>query len=156
LGAYQLLLARYCGQTDVCVGVMDEPGNTLPLRIDLSSNPIIIHFLHSVNEVAQEAFEHQPVPFKMLPPLPIAFVWQNLQIVEQIAETNYEIALCLKEEDEKLAGVIEYNAELFSADTIQQIARHYTHVLEFFTEHPLQTLQGIPLLKTAELKEILH
>ncbi len=79
LGAFQLLLARCCGQTDVPVGtpiagrnrqeVENLIGffvNTLVLRTDLSGNPNVRELLRRVKEVCLEAYAHAELPFERL------------------------------------------------------------------------------------------
>ncbi|PSL44992.1 amino acid adenylation domain-containing protein [Chitinophaga niastensis] len=78
LAAFKVLLYRYTGQTDICVGCstgarLQEAEaligffvNTLALRSDLSDNPSFLTFLHQVKEVSLSAYEHQEVPFEMV------------------------------------------------------------------------------------------
>ncbi|SJZ83631.1 amino acid adenylation domain-containing protein [Chitinophaga eiseniae] len=75
--AFKVLLYRYCGQTDICVGCsaagrqqQELEGligffiNTLALRSDLSGAPAFTTFLQQVKQTTLEAFEHQEVPFE--------------------------------------------------------------------------------------------
>lgn len=79
LAAFQLLLARCCGETDVLVGtpiagrnrqeVENLIGffvNTLVLRTDLSGNPTFAELLRRVREVCLEAYAHAELPFERL------------------------------------------------------------------------------------------
>ncbi|WP_201376287.1 non-ribosomal peptide synthase/polyketide synthase [Ktedonobacter robiniae] len=79
LTAFQVLLARYSGQTDICVGTpianrtrAELEGligffvNTLVLRADLSGDPTFREALHQGREVALGAYSHQDVPFEQL------------------------------------------------------------------------------------------
>lgn len=79
LAAFQVLLCRYTGQTDICIGspISNRPGsdtekligffvNTLVLRTDLSGNPSFRELLQRVREVALEAYTHQDVPFEQV------------------------------------------------------------------------------------------
>ncbi|HEV2862461.1 MAG TPA: amino acid adenylation domain-containing protein [Pyrinomonadaceae bacterium] len=79
LGAYQLLLSRYCGQTDVLVGTpiagrnrQEVEGligffvNTLILRTDLSGGPSLRELLRRVREVCLGAYAHAELPLEKL------------------------------------------------------------------------------------------
>lgn len=79
LAAFQALLSRYTGETDICVGVpvanrnraeIEELiglfVNTLVMRTDLSGNPTFKELLSRVREVALGAYAHQDLPFEKL------------------------------------------------------------------------------------------
>jgi amino acid adenylation domain-containing protein len=79
LAAFQTLLLRYSGQTDVVIGTpvsgrnrVEHEGliglfiNTLVLRTDLSGNPTFRQLLKRVREVCLNAYEHQELPFEKL------------------------------------------------------------------------------------------
>ncbi len=79
LAAYQILLYRYSGQTDIIVGspianrkqselenLIGFFVNTLALRSDLSGKPTFRQFLQQTLQTCLEAYTHQDVPFEML------------------------------------------------------------------------------------------
>ncbi|MUH00601.1 amino acid adenylation domain-containing protein, partial [Scytonema sp. UIC 10036] len=79
LAAYNTLLYRYTGQTDILVGSpianrdrSEIEGligfflNTLVLRTNLAGNPSFSELLSQVREVALGAYAHQNLPFEML------------------------------------------------------------------------------------------
>jgi amino acid adenylation domain-containing protein len=79
LAAFQTLLHRYSGQTDIVVGspvagrsrrefeeLIGFFLNTLVLRLDLSSNPTFAEAIGRVREVCLGALSHQELPFEKL------------------------------------------------------------------------------------------
>ncbi|HEX6290388.1 MAG TPA: condensation domain-containing protein, partial [Herpetosiphonaceae bacterium] len=79
LAAWQTVLARYSGQTDIAVGtpiagrVRPELEhligcfvNTLVLRTDLAGNPSFAALLERVRTVCLDAYAHQDLPFELL------------------------------------------------------------------------------------------
>lgn len=77
LAVFKILLYRYTGQEDVCVGSpiagrqhQEIEGligffiNTLALRSDLSGDPAFTELLKRVKSTTLSAFEHQEVPFE--------------------------------------------------------------------------------------------
>ncbi len=79
LAAFQILLARYSGQTDIIVGTpisgrnqVATEGliglllNSLAIRIDLSGNPTVAELLGAVRAVTLTAYTYQDLPLEQL------------------------------------------------------------------------------------------
>src|SRR5262249_36911627 len=79
LAAFQALLYRFSGQTDIAVGTpiagrnrKETEGliglfvNTLVLRLDLSNNPVFKNLLQQARECTLGAYANQDAPFEML------------------------------------------------------------------------------------------
>ena len=79
MGAYQVLLGRYCSQDDICVGIPIAGRNRaeienligffingLVIRTRLDGNPKVIDYLQRVKEAALGAYAHQDMPADVL------------------------------------------------------------------------------------------
>jgi amino acid adenylation domain-containing protein/non-ribosomal peptide synthase protein (TIGR01720 family) len=79
LTAFKVLLQRYSGQDDICVGSpvsgrtqQETEGligfflNTVALRTDLSDNPSFVSLLQQVKNTTLDAYEHQQIPFEKI------------------------------------------------------------------------------------------
>ena len=79
LAAFKALLARLCGETDICLGspIAQRPNvetekligfflNMLALRSDLSGDPTFRDLLRRVRATVLDAFQHQDVPFEKI------------------------------------------------------------------------------------------
>ncbi|MBV1871343.1 MAG: amino acid adenylation domain-containing protein [Gammaproteobacteria bacterium] len=79
LAAYKVLLYRYTGADDLCVGVPHSHRqtsdlenligffiNSLPIRSNLSGSPSFVELLHSINATRLEAEQYQELPFEQL------------------------------------------------------------------------------------------
>ena len=117
LAAFDTLLYRYTGQSDILVGTpianrnrSEIEGligffvNTLVMRTDLSENPSFSELLTRVREMALGAYAHQDLPFEMLvevlqpqrnlshtPLFQVAFLFQNAPI-SQVELTGLTIS----------------------------------------------------------------
>ena len=109
LAAFQLLLARWSGQTDVVVGspiagrtqrqteaLIGFFANTLAMRTDLGGNPTFLELLARVRQVTLDAYAHQDVPFEKLvealpltrdlsrqPLFQVSFIFQNQPVEDR-------------------------------------------------------------------------
>ncbi len=107
LAAFNVLLYRYSGQSDILVGspianrqqqvtesLIGFFVNTLVLRTDLSGDPSFKELLERVKEVSLAAYSHQDLPFEMLietlqpardlshtPLFQVMFILQNTPVV---------------------------------------------------------------------------
>ncbi|MEJ7738035.1 MAG: amino acid adenylation domain-containing protein [Chitinophagaceae bacterium] len=110
LAAFKVLLHRYTGQQDICVGSaiagrqhQELEGligffvNSLALRSDVSGNVSFLELLQQVKATTLEAYEHQEVPFETVvdavvkerdmsrnPLFQVMFVLQNTPEVPQV------------------------------------------------------------------------
>ncbi|MEO6638155.1 MAG: amino acid adenylation domain-containing protein, partial [Ginsengibacter sp.] len=110
LAAFKVLLYKYCGQNDICIGtpvsgrqyegleaIVGYFVNTLVLRSQVQGNDTFNDLLKQVKEVALEAYNHQGMPFEKLvesvgverdnsrgPLFQVMFVFQEIAIGKQL------------------------------------------------------------------------
>jgi FkbH-like protein len=143
----------------------------LVLRANLSGNPTFREALARVRRVALDAYAHQEVPFsrvvelaraersgRMTPLVQVLFGFLDRPIVTQEAggvrfepqnlgrdSTDFELFLTLFPGDHGLHGTLEYNADLFSSDTMAQLAVAFCQLLATALEAPETRLADFAL-----------
>ncbi|MBA2677959.1 MAG: amino acid adenylation domain-containing protein [Ktedonobacteraceae bacterium] len=73
----------------------------------------------------------------------------------EIGTAKFDLTLFLREQADQLSGVLEYNTDLFEADTIERLIAHYEQLLQGIVTQPEQTLAHLPLLSEAERQQLL-
>jgi amino acid adenylation domain-containing protein len=157
--------------------------NTVVLRTDLSGDPRFIDFLERVKATTLEAFAHQDTPFEKVveavnPPrdmsystlFQVMFALQNfpmnvtgipgLTLIPAAVDNGtsmFDLAFYLGEEKKGkgLTGKIEYNSDLFDAETIERMAFHFGTLLESIIANPAQHISELRLLTEAERSKLL-
>ncbi|PSL45672.1 non-ribosomal peptide synthase protein (TIGR01720 family)/amino acid adenylation domain-containing protein/thioester reductase-like protein [Chitinophaga niastensis] len=195
LAALNVLLYRYSGQEDICVGSpisgrtrQEVEGlvgffiNTLALRNNLGDNPAFLSLLQQVKQTTLSAYEYQEVPFEKIvdavvterdmsrsPLFQIMLVLQNtpdvpvLQLGEvQLSEVSldhvtavFDLNFCLKETADGLSLIIQYSTDLFSADTVTRMGRHFEQLLRSIVKMPATHICALPMLSAAEEHQLL-
>jgi amino acid adenylation domain-containing protein/non-ribosomal peptide synthase protein (TIGR01720 family) len=155
--------------------------NTLPLRIDLSGNPSVRELLTRVRRTAIEAYSHQDVPFEQLveelrpernlghaPIFQVMLVLQNAPVPDlgqtsleispvepQAVAAKFDCTLSIEETANGLAGMIEYDTDLFDESTIDRMVGHFRNVLMSMIERPADLVGELNLLGEDERRRLL-
>ncbi|HKV35211.1 MAG TPA: amino acid adenylation domain-containing protein [Pyrinomonadaceae bacterium] len=155
--------------------------NTLVLRTDLAGNPSFQELLRRVREVALGAAAHQDLPFEKLveelqperdlnrtPLFQVMFALQNVPrdsyelpnltlsaIGAETGAAKFDLTLFFHPTGEGLLGILEYNTDLFDAESIQSMWRHFETLLRGLIEHSEQQILSLPLLNEAERRQVL-
>jgi amino acid adenylation domain-containing protein len=155
--------------------------NTLVLRGDLSGNPEIRELLRRTRRTLLVAHEHQHVPFERLveelapvrelgrtPLFEAMLAFQNgapeppdlpgleVELVPVgTATAKLDVELQLAERGGALDGVLEYDADLFEAATMDRFLDHFAALLRGMAEAPAARLADLPLLTEAEREQLL-
>jgi amino acid adenylation domain-containing protein/non-ribosomal peptide synthase protein (TIGR01720 family) len=193
LAAFQVLLYRYTGQEDFCIGApianrtrSELEGliglfvNTLVLRADLGGEPVFRDLLRRVRATTLEAYTNQDLPFDTLvemlhperdlsqsPLFQVMFILQNapargfalpdLAMDPMDLETGtstFDLTFSLAEHLDGMDVSVEYNVDLFDADTIEQLMVHFQVLLEGIASDPGRSIAALPLLTEAERERL--
>jgi len=156
--------------------------NVLVYRNDVSGNPTFLELLERVKETALGAMKHQTMPFDILvdklgiqrdmsknPLYQIMFVLQNemhpeeemddLEIERLISENKaamLDLWISLREEENGIEFLIEYNTDLFMDDTIVRIAHHYERILDILCASPETNVENFVYLDQTEVDTIIN
>ena len=150
--------------------------NTLPLRINLSPNETIGDYFRRLQLSLAEIINYEYTPLiqiqewseiKKGQPLFDSIVvisnnnidstgWHlqsNIKVreIRSIEKTNYPLTLDISIKNE-LTLRIEYNTDLFDAETINRMLVHYQTILEGMVANPDQRVEEVPILSEAELQ----
>jgi aspartate racemase len=71
-------------------------------------------------------------------------------------KTKYDLILVMREQDEGLGMVFDYNADLFEASTISRMLVHLENLLEGIVANPDQKISELPLLGIVEQQKVLY
>ena len=152
--------------------------NTLAIRSNVENNPGFQSFLASIRHTVLEAFSHEDVPFHqvvdMLEPVrdpsyaPLVqamFALQNpgteslnfpgvssTQMSPYSGQAKFDLALGMRDCPEGLTAILEYNADLFDASTINRMLAHFQSLLESIVANSDQRLSELTLISDAEMR----
>ncbi|MGH3776207.1 MAG: amino acid adenylation domain-containing protein, partial [Pseudonocardiaceae bacterium] len=154
--------------------------NTLVLRSRVDGRQSFVEFLAGVRETVLDAFAHQHVPFERVvdelapvrdtsrtPLFQAMVVLQNapgkapeLDGVEvsalelPVTTATFDVTAQFQESGDVLAGMLQYNTDLYDATTMQRMADHLLVLLAGIAADPDQPVLGLPLLTAAETHQV--
>ncbi|MHC5763604.1 amino acid adenylation domain-containing protein, partial [Nostoc sp.] len=152
--------------------------NTLVLRTHLGGNPSFLELLNRVRQVCVGAYAHADIPFEQLveelqpdrnlsqmPLFQVMFAWQEDSqkqltlpdltlnwLPTHTQAARFDLTLHIVDASE-LRGLLEYNTDLFDAETITRIVEHFRTLLEGIVANPQARLSDLPILTTDELNQ---
>ncbi|HJX29845.1 MAG TPA: condensation domain-containing protein, partial [Thermoanaerobaculia bacterium] len=156
--------------------------NTLVLRTRMADDPGFEVLLARVQRTTIEALAHQELPFEKLvealqperslahsPLFQVLFAFQNaprkplalpgLELSAVHAEggtAKFDLSLGLTERSGRIAGGIEYDADLFDAPTVSRLLGGFTELLRSVAREPGRRLSELPLLSAPECQQLLE
>ena len=155
--------------------------NSLVMRIRVNAETSFRELLAQVRRTALDAYLYQDVPFERLveelspqrslnaPPLfQVVFALQNAPVeaqrfrgleTETVGRENLRVRFDLElhawESGERITLYWLYNRDLFDRWRIEQMARHYTQLLESLGEGPDEAMHRLPMLSAGEREKLL-
>jgi amino acid adenylation domain-containing protein len=162
-------------------GVIGMFVNTLVLRSNLRGQPSFRELVARVREVCLGAYAHQDLPFEQVvealqparslsyaPLFQVLFALQNApmppfalagltlsEVPIESGTAKFDLSLSFQEQADGLAGMIEYNTDLFEPATIERMAGHFQALLAAVVADPALPLPKVALLTPAEREQIL-
>ncbi len=149
-------------------GLIGFFANTFVIRANLSGNPTFRELMGRVRDVTLQAFSHRDVPFdKVVEELrpkrrlshtslfQVSFslqtTFERLHVpgltLSRIPINNgtamFELVLNMQETEQGLGGTLEYNTDLFHAETMKRLLRNYELLLEAVVAQPESSLHDI-------------
>ena len=155
--------------------------NTLVLRTDLSGDPTFVELLRRTRDVALGAYAHQDLPFEKLveelrperdlsrsPIFQVLFGFQSMSpamptlpglsvaaLQIEPGTAKFDLSLYIDSGPDGMKASLEYNSDLFNADTIRRMLGHLGTLLEGIAADPDRRLSELPLLPEGERRQLL-
>ena len=153
--------------------------NNLVMRADMSRNPSFRELLRRVRETAFGAYSHQDVPFDKLleilrpkrslshaPLFQVLFVLQNnpkrtmnlpgLTLTVSPLEngtSKFDLSLFIEDMGQGYVAIWRYNTDVFEAETITRMAKHFETLLRSIVTEPDAPLSKLGMLTEDERRE---
>ncbi len=155
--------------------------NTVVLRSRVDDQRSFVEFVAAVRETVLDAFVHQQVPFERVvdelapvrdtsrtPLFQAMVVLQNAPVQAPelaglevsgldlpVTTTNFDVTVQFQESGEVLAGVVQYNTDLFDAATMGRMADQLLVLLAGIAQDPDQLVRTLPVLTEVERHQVL-
>jgi len=155
--------------------------NTVALRTKVEGDPSFTELLSRVRQVTLESYEHQDVPFDRVvreiqpernlgdpdPLIQVVMGFEGGAVHEWtmgflrasvmdigMAASKFDWTFLLEETSGGVQARLEYNTDLFTAQTIKQFVNHFRILLEGIVDNPQRRISEFPLLTDAERQKI--
>jgi amino acid adenylation domain-containing protein len=161
LSAFKVLLFKYTGQSDICVGTPVagrqhkevEPLigyfiNTLALRSELQSETEFVDLLNSVKTTTLEAFDHQDVPFEKVveevvttrdlsrsPLFQVFFIYQNTPEIPEFKLGDVELTA-----SSGIQNTVKFDISFSLTETSNGIVGNVQYCTDLYNQSSIERL----------------
>ena len=166
---------RERAEAEKLIGIL---ANTLVLRVDVSGDVTFRDVMRRVREVCLDAYTYQTPPEIIREDLTsrgmegekLFDVWFQMEraareklemkglecelYLEGKADTKFELSLILMETDDELIGYLEYDDNIFTANTTAQMLEDYFSLLEMMVANPEENLSAVSLISDEEIEQL--
>ncbi|HJX53284.1 MAG TPA: condensation domain-containing protein, partial [Polyangia bacterium] len=153
--------------------------NTVVLRSQFAAGQTFRGLLHQARERALGAFAHAELPFGRLvatvapdrdpshsPLFQVMFVLHDPEGASQVSNlsghreletgtSKFDLTLYASMTEDGLEGTMEYSTDLFEAETVRRLCRHFGVLLEAIARDPDQSISSLPILTEADRQQLL-
>lgn len=163
LAAFKILLHKYSGQTDICIGtpmanrtkagvneIIGMLVNTLPLRTEITTKDSFLEVLQRVKKTTHEAYKHQEISFSQIieglniprdlsrsPLFQIMFVMQNSSVSSDFQTSSIEL-----EEIEFETGTAKFDLTMELVEENGVLKGNLEYNTDLFETETMQRLVG--------------
>ena len=154
--------------------------NLVVLRAKFTTQGSFRSLLQQIRQQALGAYGHQDLPFEQLvaelaperdlsrtPLFQVMFVLFSSDAASQASDaaalaqlatgtSKFDVTLAVSETATGLRGLIEYRTDLFEAETMRRLCRHYGTLLEAISQDAEQIVSVLPILPEAERRQLLE
>lgn len=184
LAAFEVLLCRYSGQYDICIGTpvanrtwKGSEGmigcfmNTLVIRADLEGNPAFTDLLLQIRGSTTGAFDHRHAPFENVADQVVKVVFAMKKMPEEDAgkmeglslsaydgattDSPYDLSLEVMETKDSFTYTISYRTEIFDRDRIERMGAHYEELLRSIVKDRKEKIDILSIIPDTEKECIL-
>lgn len=183
--AFDTLLMRYSGQTDIAVAtavsgrnrgglekLVGSFANMLPMRTDLSGDPSFVELLRRVRRTSLAAYMYQDLPPDLRaggqPPVHVSFRLRGTARPTlslgactacfepvDLGIARFDLALELFETRNGIDALLNYDIGLFEHATVERMAAHLRNLIDAIVENPQAHLSALALMDADELEQLL-
>ncbi|MCX6584763.1 MAG: amino acid adenylation domain-containing protein [Candidatus Aminicenantes bacterium] len=173
-----ILIEKYTGQKDIIIGTpiykqeveVKFVNTVLALRNVIDTRMTFKEILVQVRQTITGAVEHVNYPIELIseqlgmpvskgndfPLFDIVILLENIHDKKYVEHINHNIMFSLLRKEDALEGVVEYNAQRYRKETIQQIVNHFMAIFEQVLVDVNLKVSKVEIVSEVEKRKLLN